>query len=99
MFLFVILRILFVITQQKRNFSSQLTQVASFKTGDDISVVGDRFMSAVFDVANTVVLEHRVSFARLLSHTSVPTLYHILVLGGEVFDVSSPEVLVHQHTT
>ena len=56
-------------------------------------------MSAMFDVADTVVLEHRVSFTRLLSHTSVPTLDHILVLGGEVLDVSSPEVLVHQHAT
>ena len=78
---------------------SYLTQVASFKTGDDISVVGDGFMSAMFDVANTVVLEHGVSFTRLLCHTSVPTLDNILVLGCEVFDVSSPEVLVHQHAT
>ena len=56
-------------------------------------------MSTVFQITSASVLQHRERLTRLVSHTGVPTLGHILVLRSEVFDISSPEVLVHEETT
>ena len=53
----------------------------------------------MFEVAIACVLLHCECQTCLIRHTGIPTLNNILILGLEVPDVSSIEVLIHEQAT